>query len=542
MTGTSEQQQTTAPGAAAAADRVHARRWWILPVLCLSVMLVAMDNTIVNVALPTLNRRLHASTSDLQWIVDVYTVFFAGLLLVCGNVGDRVGRKRTLQGGLVLFVLASLGAARSTSVAELVVARAAMGLAVAFVYPATLALLASVFRTRTERAIAVGVWSGVSGLAIGLGPVAGGLLLEHFSWGAIFTVNVPVGLLALGLGAWILPESRDPAPGRFDGVGALLSIAFVGGLIWTVIEAPSRGWGDPVTLAGFAASALLLALFVRRELRCADPLLDMRFFRNPRFSAASAAISIAFFGLFGFIFMITMYFQLVRGYSPLGAGVATLPYATVMGILSPLAMLFVRRLGTKALVAGGMVLMACGFLIVSQARIDAGYWSVVVVSMCFMAAGMALATGPATDSILAALPEEKAGVGSAVNDTTREFGGALGVALVGSVMSWYYAARLASVWHELLIPHRFVHQGQASLGAALEIARKALPIQGSALAETARASFWHGVHAGAIATAVAALVGALVALLFLPARDAVPPQPEAAAAEAELELAVPEAA
>jgi DHA2 family multidrug resistance protein-like MFS transporter len=489
-------------------DRLaHARRWWILPVLCLSVLLVAIDSTIVNVALPTLAHDLHASTSDLQWIVDVYTVFFAGLLLVCGNVGDRLGRKRILHLGLVLFVLSSVAAALASTVGQLVAARMAMGISVALVYPATLALMTVVFQTRQERAIAVGVWSGVSGLAVGLGPVAGGLLLEHFAWGSIFLVNVPVGLAALLLGALLLPESRDPAPGRFDGVGALLSMGFIGLLVWTVIEAPSRGWDAAATLAGFTASALLLAGFVWWELRREDPLLDLGFFRNPRLSAASASIAIAFFGLFGFIFMITMYFQLVRGYTPLRAGVATLPFAVVMGILSPLAMLIVRWIGTKVVVAGGMLVMASGFVVVARAPIDAGYWSVVVVSMCLIAAGMALATGPSTDAILAALPESKAGVGSAINDTTREFGGAFGVALVGSMMSWYYGAQLATEWHALRVPDRFVTVGQESLASALTLAKRAAPIQGGPLAEAARDSFISGLHAGSIATAIARRAG-----------------------------------
>lgn len=520
----------------------HPRRWLILPVLCLSVFLVAIDNTIVNVALPTLDRRLDASTSELQWIVDVYTIFFAGLLLVGGNVGDRLGRRRILQLGLVLFVLTSIGAAGSSSVGALVGWRAAMGVAVALVYPATLALVAAVFRTPQERAIAVGVWSGVSGLAIGLGPVAGGLLLEHFSWGSIFVVNVPVGLAALALGALLVPESRDPSPGRFDPLGALLSMTLGGLLVWTVIEAPSRGWGDPVTLGGFAVSALLLVAFARWELRRPDPLLDVRLFRNPRFSAASAAISIAFFGLFGFIFMITMYFQMVREYSPLEAGLATVPYAVVMGVLSPLAMLVMRKTGAKALVAGGMGLMACGFLIVSRAPIDAGYWSVIVVSMCLMAAGMAFATGPSTDSILSSLPESKAGVGSAVNDTTREFGGALGVALVGSVMSWWYGAQLADYWRALEIPERFVALGRESLGSALTLSREAVPLQGGTLAETAREAFMNGLHAGSVVTAVAALLAGLVALLFLPARAAPQPQPESQPERVEAPLAAPERA
>ena len=371
----------------------HKRRWLILATLCLSVLLVAIDNTIVNVALPTLNRRLGATTADLQWIVDIYPVCFAGLLLLFGHIGDRYGRKRILQVGLILFAVASFGAARSASVSQLVAARAAMGVAVALIYPSTLALLAAVFTNRQEKAVAVGVWSGVSGIAVALGPVAGGALLKHFWWGSIFIVNLPVITAALVLGAVLLPESKDPAPGRFDGLGGLLSIAVVGVLIWTIIEAPSRGWTSQATIAGFAGSAVLLTAFCWWEGHHANPLLDIGFFRNPRFSAASTAISLAFFGLYGFIFMITMYFQLVRGYSTLKAGTATLPFAAVMGALSPMAILIMKKTGTKVVVTAGMLLMACGFGIVARAPVDADYWRVVVVSMCLMAAGLALSTG-----------------------------------------------------------------------------------------------------------------------------------------------------
>ncbi|NUP51486.1 MAG: MFS transporter [Catenulispora sp.] len=510
-------------GRPAAAER---RRWLILAVLCLSVLLVAMDNTIVNVALPTLNRRLGATTSQLQWVVDIYSVCFAGLLLFCGNIGDRVGRKRILQLGLVLFAIASFSAARSGTVNELIAARAAMGVAVALMYPSTLALLTAVFTNRQEKAIAVGVWSGVSGLAIALGPVIGGALLERFWWGSIFMVNLPVVAVALGLGAVLLPESRDPAPGRFDPVGALLSVALVGLAIWTVIEAPDRGWTDAVTLTGFAGSAGLAVAFGLWERSRPDPLLDIRFFRNPRFSAGSAAISLAFFGLFGFIFSITMYFQLVRGYSTLKAGAATLPYAAVMAVFSPLAIVIMKKTGTKVVVAGGMLSMSAGFFVVADAALNADYWHVVVPAMVLMAAGMALATGPATDAILAALPESKAGVGSAVNDTTREFGGALGVAVVGSVLSWAYGSHLADRWRSLGIGPEAVRQGRASLGAGLQTGAH-LPSQvaGPAL-QAARTSFMSGLHVGSLTVALSSLVAAVAALVFLPPRDLARP-PEA---------------
>lgn len=511
---------------AASTAAAHRRRWLILATLCLSVLLVAIDNTIVNVALPTLNRRLGATTSQLQWVVDSYTVCFAGLLLFFGNIGDRRGRKRLLQIGLVFFAVASYCAARSTSVGELVAARAAMGVAVALIYPSTLALLTAVFTSRQEKAVAIGVWSGVSGLAVALGPVAGGALLEHFWWGSIFMVNLPVIAVALAAGAVLLPESRDPSPGQFDAFGGLLSIALVGLLIWTIIEAPGRGWTSAASVAGFAGSAVLLAAFVIWESRRTHPLLDIGYFRNPRFSAGSAAISMAFFGLYGFIFMITMYFQLVRGYSTLKAGTATLPFAAVMAALSPLAIVFMKKTGTKLVVAAGMLAMAAGFLVAANAPVHADYWRVVVVSMCLMAAGMALATGPATDAILAALPAAKAGVGSAVNDTIRELGGALGVAVVGSVLSWSFGTHLASSWARLGLPAAVTKTGQASLGAALTITRHLPAPAGASASSAAGNSFMAGLHTGSVTVAGACVLAALVALIFLPPRDRPePPRP-----------------
>ncbi|MDA8324190.1 MAG: DHA2 family efflux MFS transporter permease subunit [Actinomycetota bacterium] len=510
------------PGATPAQARAHARRWWTLGILSLSVVLVAIDNTIVNVTLPTLAHRVHASTSDLQWIVDAYTICFAGLLLVCGSIGDRVGRKRLLQAGLVLFMLTSFAAAHSGSLWPLVASRAGMGIAAALVYPSTLAMLPAIFASRKERAIAVGVWSGVSGVAIALGPVAGGFLLEHFWWGSIFMVNLPVAAIALILGAVFVRGSRDPVPGRFDLPAALLSVPVIGLTIWTIIEAPQHGWTSAQTLAGFAGSAVLLVAFVWWELRCENPMVDVHLFRNARFSVASTTISLAFFGLFGFTFIITEYFQLVRGYSPLKAGAATLPYAAVMAALSPLAMLIVVKIGTKVVASAGLVLMAAGFLIVVRAGVYADYWKVIVVSMCLMAAGMALSTGPATDSVLAALPEARAGVGSAFNDTTRELGGALGVAVSGSLLSWFYGSRLSTAWSALGVPAGVLGHAKTSVAAGLAIAGRAGPAaHGPALASAVRSSFMTGLHVGSAVIAGTMLVTAAAALALLPRRDRV---------------------
>jgi EmrB/QacA subfamily drug resistance transporter len=430
-----------------------------------------------------------------------------------------MGRKRMLQLGLVLFALTSLAAAWSASVDQLILARAGMGVAAAMIYPSTLALLSSTFTDRKQKAAAIGIWSGVSGLAVGLGPLAGGLLLEHYWWGSIFIINIPVAAVALIAGARLVAESRDPAPGRFDSAGALLSVASIGLLVWAVIEAPVRGWTDATTILAFAGVVVLLVTFILWESRRSDPLLEVRFFANPRFSAAAAVISMAFFGLFGFIFVITLYFQLIRGYSTLHAGAATLPFAVVMGGLSPVSILLMKRFGTKLVVATGMMLMSAGFTVAALAPLEASYWRVIVVAMVLMAAGLALSTGPATDAILGSLPKAKAGVGSAVNDTTREVGGVLGVAVTGSVMSWYYGNRLGVAWGALGLPRPVVEIGKASVGAGLAQARTLPPAQVAAATGALKNSFMAGMHAGSVTVAAVTFAGAIAAWLFLPRRD-----------------------
>jgi MFS family permease len=342
-------------------ELVHERRWAILGVLCLSLFLVVVDNTITNVALPTLSRQLGASTSQLQWIVDAYSLVFAGLLLAGGSLGDRFGRKGALQVGLVAFAACSALAAVSGTANQLIAARALMGIGASLVFPATLAILTNVFTDPVERAKAIGIWAAVSGLAVALGPVTGGWLLEHFWWGSVFLVNLPVVALALVLGQRLLPTSKDPAAGRFDPIGLATSIVAVVALVYTVIEAPQHGWTSAPTIAGFALAAAVLAAFVGWERRRSDPMLDVRIFANPRFTAASLTVAIAFFALFGFIFIITQYFQVVRGYSTLSAGVHTLPFAVGAGVAAPIAAQLALRIGTKLVVAAGLASMAVGF-------------------------------------------------------------------------------------------------------------------------------------------------------------------------------------
>jgi EmrB/QacA subfamily drug resistance transporter len=502
----------------AADPEVHQRRWRILAVLCASVFLVVVDNTIVNVALPTLSRQLGATTSQLQWVVDAYSLVFAGLLLAAGSLGDRFGRKGALQGGMVLFGLFSGLAALASTPAQLIAARAAMGVGAALVFPATLAILANVFTDARERAKAIGVWTGVSGLAIALGPVTGGWLLEHFWWGSVFLVNVPLAGLAVLIGRRMIPESADPnAPARQDIPGLLLSIAGISTLVWTIIEAPGAGWGSTQTLIGFAAAAVIIAAFVARELTAGMPMLDVRIFRNARFTAASISVTLAFFALFGFVFVVTQYLQFVQGYSTLEAGVRTVPFAAATGIAAPLAALFTRRWGTKRVVATGLAAMAVGLLVAASSDAGTGYGT-ILISMLIMGGGLGLTTAPATESIMGSLPREKAGVGSAVNDTTRELGGTLGVALIGSLFASAYHGSLANGLAGVPLPSAARHAADQSIRAAMAVAAQAPAGPRETIADAARTAFLAGFTRAAVVAAVVVAAAAVVALLFLPAR------------------------
>ena len=394
---------------------VQRRRWLILGVLCLSVFVIVIDGTIVNVALPTLVTQLHATTSQLQWIVDAYTLVFAGLLLAAGSLGDRFGRKGFLMAGMALFGLFSGLGAMSTSPGQLIAARGAMGVGAALIFPATLAILVNVFRNPKERPKAIGIWAATSGLSVALGPVTGGFLLEHFWWGSVLMVNVPIVIIAIALIAYVVPSSKDTTIAKFDPAGMILSILGVSILVWAVIEGPTNGWLSTTTLGAFAVAGMLGIAFIRTERRSSHPMLDVRVFSNARFSAGSASVTIAFFALFGFTFMVTQYFQFVRNYGTLSAGVHTVPFAVFAGIAAPSAAKLAERFGTKRVVSTGLLMMAIGFFCAGafSAHTPYGY---VVVAMFFMGGGLGLVNAPATEAIMGSLPPEKAGVGSAVND------------------------------------------------------------------------------------------------------------------------------
>ena len=334
--------------------KAYDRRWWTLVVLSVSLLVISLDNTILNVALPTIERDLDASSGDLQWIVDSYTLVFAGLLLTLGSLGDRFGRRLALVSGLVVFGAGSLLSALAPSADMLIASRALMGVGGALIMPSTLSILTNVFPVH-ERPKAIGIWAAVAGLGIAVGPVAGGWLIEQFDWSSVFLVNLPIVALALAAAPALVPESRDPAQSRLDPVGAVLSTAGLGVLTWAIIEGGGeRGWTDVVTLGGFGVALAALAAFVAWELRTSSPMLDVRLFRIRRFSGASVSISLVFFSLFGAIFFLTMYLQEVMDYGALAAGLRVTPIAAGLVLGGPLSAKLANRAGTRNVVAGGL--------------------------------------------------------------------------------------------------------------------------------------------------------------------------------------------
>jgi EmrB/QacA subfamily drug resistance transporter len=496
--------------------RVHERRWLILGALCLSLFIIVMDNTILNVAIPSLITDLGASNSEIQWIIDSYVLVFAGLLLTTGSLSDRFGRKGALQLGIVMFGIGSAAAALSTSATQLIFTRAFMGIGGALIMPATLSILTNVFRDPRERGRAIAVWAGVSGLAVAVGPITGGLLLEHFSWSSVFWVNLPIGATALLLGAFVVPKSRDPKQSRLDPIGALLSIIGLATLLFGIIEGPEKGWTSDIVVAAFAIAAVALIGFVRWEQHSAHPMLDMSVFRNPRFTSASGTITLTFFALFGSMFLMTQYWQLVHGYSPLEAGVRLVPHAAAMMIVAPMSARFVERLGTKRVVTAGLSLIALGLLALSTIDATTPY-TVVITYFLIMSAGMGMTMAPATESVMGSLPRAKAGVGSAVNDTTRQVGGALGVAIIGSVVSSAYAGDIAALGRRFGLGRRDLELAESSLGGAQEIA-PSLGDRSDAFVSAANDSFVHALSTGLRISAAIIVFAAVMAWRYLPAR------------------------
>ncbi|HEX2192359.1 MAG TPA: MFS transporter [Acidimicrobiales bacterium] len=483
---------------------IHSRRWFLLGVMCLSLVMVVMSVAGLNVALPTMQRDLDASASALQWIVDSYALVFAALLLPAGALGDRFGRKRALLFGLVVFASGSIVGGLGTGAGQVIVGRVITGVGAAFVMPATLSLLTTIFPPE-ERRKAIATWAGFAGAGGALGPIVSGALLEGFWWGSAMLANVPI-VAAVLVAVWVFsPTSRDPDATPLDPVGALLSLLGLGALIFGIIEGPDRGWTSTTIVTAFVAATVLLGAFLVWERRSIHPMLPLDLFRDRRLSVGAGVITVAFLVMFGLFFLFTMYLQFVRGYSPLRAGLSTLPLAVTLVIVAPRSATLAERVGTGPVIASGFTLVGAGFGVLALIGPTTSYL-VLAAALVLLGAGMSLTAAPATGSIMSAVPHAKAGVGSAINDTTREVGGAIGIAVLGSISNAAY--RSAVDLGNLSLPPPVAKAAGESVGAAGALADR-VP-QGAELVAAAGRAFTDSFNLSSMVSAVLALGAAVV--------------------------------
>lgn len=506
------------------APRHEPHRWLTLAVLCTSLLIVSLDNTILNVALPVLVRDMHATSTQLQWIVDAYAVVFAGLMLAIGSLGDRIGRKWVFVAGLALFAAGSAASAFSGSPDRLIATRAFMGVGAAAVMPSTLSILINVFTDDGERARAIGIWSGTSGLGVAVGPVAGGWLLAHYWWGSIFLVNVPIALAGVAAATVLVPNSRNPRTRKPDPAGALLSIVGMGLLLWGIIEAPSRSWSSPLVVGGIVGGLAVLGAFVAWERHSSHPMLELSFFRSRRFSVAMTCMGLVLFGLMGSLFLLTQYLQFSLGYSALATGVRIAPMAAVVLVAAPISMMVVRRVGTTPVVFFGMACIATGLALLSRTTVHGTYGD-ALPAFFLVGTGVGFAFAPLTDSITGSLPLERAGVGSATNGASLQLGGALGVGVLGSILNTRYEDRLTPVLAAHHAPASVSHLVTGSLGGALSVAQHLGGALGAGLAEVARAAFVSGAGLALAVGAVVVGTAALGVSALLPRRPDVDRSP-----------------
>jgi len=494
------------------ADHVYERRWWTLSVLCMSLLIVSIGNSSLNVAIPTLSRTLQATESQLQWVIAVYSLVFAGLLFTTGALGDRFGRKGALQIGLLLFLGACVAATFSTDITQLIIWRAVMGLGAALIMPSTLSILVNVFPAH-ERTKAIAIWAGVAGAGGAVGPVASGLLLNHFWYGSVFLVNVPICAIGLVAGWFLVPRSKDPEHGQLDPLGAVLSIIGIVGIVYGLIEAPDKGWLATPTLLAFAIGAIALVAFVLWERYTPEPMLPMSLFKNRAFSASTSGMILVFMAMYGVFFLITQYFQLILGFSPLGSALRFLPIAPIMVIVAPLTPRLSQRFGANRTVSIGLALVGVGLITFRVLEADSSYlW--VLAGVVPLVSGMALAMSPMTAGIMSAVPPRRAGAGSAMNDATRELGAALGVAVMGSIAASGYTHAVDKLTTAL--PPAAQTAARSSLAGALAVGEKLPGAAGASLINGAESAFIGGIHLSVTIGAILAWIAAIVVLRYLP--------------------------
>lgn len=502
---------------------VYKRRWWILLVIALSVLVVVLDSTIVNIALPTLQTELGATFSDLQWIVNIYIMIFAALMLTTGAMGDRVGRKKVLQIGILLFGVSSLFASMVETAGGLILWRAIMGAGGAMMLPATLAIITNVF-PQNERGKAIGVWAGLNGIGIALGPIIGGLIIANLNWNWIFLVNIPVAVVALAAGWFLIPDSRDPNPKKLDIPGTILSAAALALLVFGLIQGSDWGWTDAGILASLGGAIVLGFIFFLWERKTDSPMMEMSFFKNARFSAGVLSVSIMALAMIGINFSLTLYMQFVNGYTALESGVRFVPLALGVFIGSGSADKVVEKLGTTRVIMLGYLGTAVTLLLASFWQADTAYWHLGLIFF-FFGFFLGYIAAPATTAVMDSLPRARAGIGSAMNTVSRMVAGSIGVAALGSTLSSLYTSNFNDAIGSVSgLPAGVAEAASESIGAAVTIAASLPSEAGEALAQVGKSSFMDAWQIMAFISLSICIVGALIVLKTMPPRYEVIPE------------------
>lgn len=493
---------------------IYRRRWQILATLCASLLLVMLGNSSLNLAIPTMAEQLSLSLLDITWVVDIYSLVFASLLFTTSSLADRYGRKTVMQIGLLVFLAGTVYAGFfAQSGIEVIYSRAVMGIGAAMVMPTTLSIINNVF-PRSERSRAIAIWSGIAGGGIALGSIASGFLLEHYSWESVFIFSTAVGTIGIIFNQILTPNSHDEHHTPIDWFSSALSVIGLLGLVYGIIEAPSQGLLNVEVVASLLVGVIGLAAFVWRQFKLEHPMLDMDLFKFPAFSISALAVTLVFFALMGIFFSMSQLFQLIIGYGTLESSLRMLPIMMLMMLTAPLVPNIVKKFGTRWTVTTGLVLVSIAFAIMSQWPTEVSYWQ-IIASMAVMMTGMALTMTPATNMMMSAVPRNRAGMGSAMNDTTRELGGALGIAVLGSVLSSAYGSKIAEIANSL--PDQAKGVVESSLSGALMLAESLGPA-GITLTEAAKEAWMHGLSQSMLIAAGIVLLAAIAAGIWLPHR------------------------
>ena len=497
----------------------YKRRWLALSFLAFSLLVISLDNTVLNLALPSISKDLGSSGTGLQWIVDAYVLAFAGLLLTMGSLGDRLGRKKFLQGGLVVFACFSLGAALSKSTSMLIAMRAMMGIGGAAIMPSTLSILTATFRNRRERAQAIALWTAVFALGWGIGPLIGGWLLTHFNWSSVFYINLPIVAIGLIGGKFFIQDSKAEKPRKTDIPGSILSIVGLFALIYGIIQAAIDGWTAFNVWFSLEAAVVILVVFACWELRTKNAMLPLRFFKNMSFTGANLTLTLVAFALMGCLFFLSQYLQSVHGYTPLQAGIRLLPIAGASFIGATLSARIAQQINTKITVGLGLIIGAAGLFYFCQvAAVDTSYLK-IAIGMGIVALGVGIAMSPATNSIMGSIPVSEAGVGSAMNDTTRQIGGALGVAVLGTLSNSAYIGKINGTSWPVPLPSQLVAAIRSSVqGAHIAAQNVADPQLSRSIISTANQAFTSSMTHALLIAGIILVVTSIVTILILPAR------------------------